>query len=555
MARLTPDQRNAIYVAEAERTGIHKPILAALYAAHQQPDLEGGETGLGIAPANRVSLAEVSTFQGQVQYAANTIRSITNKITAQGWQSSDLWFTEEGRYCDRFLLTIANGYTPPTSDPTAAQLETSDKTLLITGYLEDLAIDFRHHKPTQNLAYLDPALLQFVERIPNYYTGLVQQREALLELTRLWRKLDTRETAIAALNVPTLTRSGLVTNNDAALDLALLQAVQRVASTYSGYPHQREGLIRLTQIWRELDSREAAIVALEQNTSPETSPRVLDSGLIAFIHHIPSQYGAQAHQRNALVEGFRLWHQLSSRSDTLIALGVNPTLFTGNTPAPPILAEAATQVDRSLLQFVRQIPTEYQSLDHQRDALIRLIQVWRDLTTPETAIQSVLDDLKRLATLQRESQEATPPPVPTALPYRPSHWTPHNLQIHATIIPNGSLTWAEATHGGTQMPPNQTTIDAIVRIAHLAQQARDRLGRPLHIASWYHLPDANARVGEVANSRHIVGDAIDFYCDGLTGDQIYWFLDPWWSGGLGRYTRFPYLCTIDARSHRTRWLR
>ena len=555
MARLTPDQRNATYVAEAERTGIHKPILAALYAAQKQPDLEGGETGLGIAPANRISLAEVSTFQGQVQYAANTIRSITNKLTAQGWSSSDLWFTEEGRYGDRFLLTIANGYMPPASDPTAAQLETSDKSILISHYLEDLAIDFHPHKPSQNLAYLDPALLQFVEQIPGYYTGLVQQREALLELTRLWRKLDTREAAIAALNVPTLTRSGLVTNNEVALDIALLQAVQRVASTYSGYPHQREGLIRLTQIWRELESREAAIVALEQITSPKPSPRVLDSGLIAFIHHIPSQYSAQAHQRNALVEGFRLWHQLNSRSDTLIALGVNPTLFTGSTPAPPILADAATQVDRSLLQFVRQIPTEYQSLEHQRDALIRLIQVWRDLTTPEAAIQSVLDDLKHLATLQRESPEATPPPVPTVLPYRPSQWTPYNLQIHATIISNGSLTWAAATHGGTQMPPNQTTVDAIVRIAHLAQQARDRLGRPLHITSWYHLPDTNARVGEVANSRHMVGDAIDFYCDGLTGDQIYWFLDPWWSGGLGHYTRFPYLCTIDARSHRARWLR
>jgi len=105
------------------------------------------------------------------------------------------------------------------------------------------------------------------------------------------------------------------------------------------------------------------------------------------------------------------------------------------------------------------------------------------------------------------------------------------------------------------MPPDQTTVDAIVRIARMAQQARERIGRPFHVTSWYRPPEINARVGGVSNSRHIVGDAIDFYCDGLTGDQLYWFLGSWWPGGLGRYASFPYLFHIDARSYRARWLR
>ncbi|PSB05843.1 peptidase M15A, partial [filamentous cyanobacterium CCP2] len=130
---------------------------------------------------------------------------------------------------------------------------------------------------------------------------------------------------------------------------------------------------------------------------------------------------------------------------------------------------------------------------------------------------------------------------------------PNNIQLYASIIPNGSFTWAEATRGGVRMPPNQATVDAIVRIAQLAQQARNRIGRPFYITSWYRPPEVNQAVGGASESRHIVGDAIDFYVDGLTGDQLYRALDPWWTGGLGRYRQYPYLCHLDARGVRSRW--
>ncbi|WP_088893859.1 D-Ala-D-Ala carboxypeptidase family metallohydrolase [Leptolyngbya ohadii] len=63
----------------------------------------------------------------------------------------------------------------------------------------------------------------------------------------------------------------------------------------------------------------------------------------------------------------------------------------------------------------------------------------------------------------------------------------------------------------------------------------------------------NQEVGGASFSRHIIGDAIDFYCDGLTGNQVYRALDPWWTGGLGRYNSFPALCHLDARGYRARW--
>jgi hypothetical protein len=554
MAQLSPDQRNYLYVIEAERTGIHKPILAALHAAHSDPTLEDGETGLGIAPIHRVRLEQVDTFEGQVQYAANTIRSLISKLTAEGWTGIDLWLSVDSRYSDKLLQTIAAGYAPSPSDNSAARLEATDAQKLVNAYLKDLATDFQSAQLPQNLEYLDRALLTLVERLPNYYTGLPYQRDALLELVRVWRQLDSREAAIASLNL-SLPNLDEELADESVLDPALLQFVQRVSPNYGGYPNQREALLRLTQIWRQVDSREAAIASLAKDTSPETNLAIVDPALIAFVQRIPASYNSRGDQRNALVEGFRLWRKLDARSEALITLGVDPDIFAKANPSPAELADAAAQLDRALLNFIRRIPFEYDKVDHQREALLRTVQLWRNLPTRERTIQSLFEDLKRMERARRDSQDAPPNPTPIVLPRRPARWTPKNIQLYATIVPNGNFTWAEATHGGTRLPPNQATVDAMVRIARLAQQARDRLGRPLHITSWYRPADVNARVGGVSDSRHIVGDAIDFYCDGLTGDQIYWFLDPWWTGGLGRYTQFPYLCHIDARRYRARWLR
>ncbi len=560
MSSLTPDQRNAIYLQEAERVGIHKPVLAALYIAQQQPPLTDGETGLGIAPANRISLEQVNTFAAQVQYAANTIRSLTNRLTVEGWKSTDLWDGEKGRYTDKFMQAIAKGFNAPVNDPAAAILETSNAKVLTEAYQADVATDFAAASVPTTLVYLDRALLNLLDRLPGYYLGLPYQREALLEMVRIWRKLDSREQAIASLNSPSLSasnteKSPTETRDETVLEPALLQFVQRVSPNYSGYPHQREALIRLTQLWRQLASREAAIASLETDTSPEPNLKLVDPALITFLQRIPAHYRAQGEQRNALVEGFRLWGQLETRSAALIALGVNADLFTSPKPNQTELAQAAVQLDRALLDFVRRIPTAYEGLTHQRDALLRLTQLWRGIATHEQTIQSLFDDLKRMQTARRGGVDAPLPPLPLSLPSPPPAWTPGNIQIYAPIIPNGNFTWAEATHGGTRMPPNQAIVDAIVRMAQMAQIARDRLNRPMYVTSWYCPPDINARVGGVAHSRHIVGDAMDFYCDGLTGDQLYWFLDPWWPGGLGRYSSYPYLIHLDAQHYQARWLR
>lgn len=548
MAGLSADQRNDYYLREATRTGIHKPILAALFAAQGRPSLSDGEVGLGISPANRIPLEQVNTFAQQVEYAANTIRSITDRLTAQGWKGDEIWDAERGCYADRFLEMIANGYVPPANDPTAARLEPTSDAKLAQTYLDDWTTDYKSNGLSPNSGFLDPALLRFAEEVPRYYLGISYQRQALLEATRIWRKFDTRQSALAALLERDESDPALANFDATRLDQALLQFIQQLPSGYGGYPHQREALLRLVQLWHQCNSREAAIAHLEAAPTAETSIRMVDPTLMVFIQRIPPSYQGKGDQRNALTETYRLWYGLDSRGTALQELGIDSQVLTASNPNRNALITVATQLDRSLLDFIKRIPAQYEETDSQREALIRLAQMWQGFEGRDQTLQFLLDDLQRLENARRGSPDAVPRLDPVPLLPRPHHWTPTNLQMHAAIIASGSFTWAEATQGGTYLPTTQATVDAIARIAELAQQASDRIGRPFRITRWYY----PAETRTTSARRYAIGDAIEFYCDGLTGNQIYRALDPWWVGGLGRYKAYPYLCYIDARSDRAR---
>ncbi|MCD8486990.1 MAG: D-Ala-D-Ala carboxypeptidase family metallohydrolase [Desertifilum sp.] len=146
----------------------------------------------------------------------------------------------------------------------------------------------------------------------------------------------------------------------------------------------------------------------------------------------------------------------------------------------------------------------------------------------------------------------TPAPVPTGPTIRvPGISNP--VGLYQPIFVGSNFTWAEATHGGTRIPPNTSITYGMVRIARAAQEARNRIGRPFIITSWYRPPAINAAVGGAIYSRHLEGDGIDFYVNGLSGLQLYNLLDPWWQGGLGRYASFPDIVHLDARGFVSRW--
>ncbi|NEQ96121.1 MAG: peptidase M15A [Cyanothece sp. SIO2G6] len=551
MADLAPDQRNYFYLLAAGRVGIHKSILYALRIVQAQPELADGEKGLGISPANQMGSAQIDTFPEQVQYAANTIRSLTNSLIEQGWTGSDFWDSRAGRYADKFLERIAAGYRPDAKDQISGNLAASDVKKLSQAYIIDLNLDYSGDQLPQSLDYLDRALLNFSERVPRYYQKLAYQREAFLEAVRIWRQLNTDEEAIASL----LGQGAVLSSPEdmESLDRELTRFATNMSTFYSGFPHQREALLRAVQLWRQLPSREDAIESLQSDASPEAGLSNLDPALLAFIKRVPSYYQGRGDQRHALTECFRLWRGIASRKQALLELGIQQDIFTDVLDTRTAQA-VARQLDQALLEFARRIPFNYSETDSQRESLVRLVQLWRRLASRQTTLQSVIEDLKQLEQTKPSTPATAPPTTPPALPRRPNRWTPRNIQLSASIIPNGNFSWAEATRGGQRMPRDQATVDAIVRIATLAQRARNQIGRPFVITSWYRPPAINAAVGGATFSRHIVGDAFDYYVEGLTGRDLYNALTPWWPGGLGVYGGNRFLIShLDARGYRARW--
>jgi hypothetical protein len=544
---LTPDQRNEYYLMEAQRLGIHKPILAALYYCQQSPALSDGERGLGMMPIHQVTLDDLDTFGMQVQATAEAIDLLMEQLINQGWHGGDLWEVDQGRYSDRFLKVIADGYTPHESQNGVGRLQSCSYQSLLQGYLEAIASDTQELSVISDFSQIEENLLQLLTKIPPYYLGLNYQREALLELVRIWRKLADHEQVIQSLVTEKANLDPSLTS--AQIDQQLKQFVTHLREYYGGYPHQREALLRFTQLWRRLATREDAIASLVNQSSPQTDLSFLDPVLIMFVQHIPFYYEGTGKQRNALTEGISLWRNLNSRSAVLNSLGLNLDLLTLQKD-PQSVKNTALQIDQELIKFIKRIPVAYEETDQQRQALLRLVQLWRGLPTAKATIESLTEDLK---SVENNTYSPELKPLPLSLPPRPDHWTPYNIQISATIIPDGNFTWAEATKGGTRMPPNQKTVDAIIKIAHLAQKARELIAQPLIIVTWYRPAHINRAEGGNKYSRHLMGDAIDFICENLSGNQLYWTLDPWWTGGLGRYRQYPHICHIDARPDRTRW--
>lgn len=112
----------------------------------------------------------------------------------------------------------------------------------------------------------------------------------------------------------------------------------------------------------------------------------------------------------------------------------------------------------------------------------------------------------------------------------------------SSVSPN--FFWYEATHGGTRIPANSTQTEYIIRIAKAAQQARSRIGKPFKITSWYRPEPFNRNAGGAKNSTHLLGMAIDFLVDGMTGRQLAAAVGNW-QGGMGIYRKFPNLLHLD----------
>lgn len=124
-----------------------------------------------------------------------------------------------------------------------------------------------------------------------------------------------------------------------------------------------------------------------------------------------------------------------------------------------------------------------------------------------------------------------------------------NNPIHS----GGNFTWGEATHGGTRIPVSADIVYNIIYIAEVMEEIRTLFGnRPIYVTSWYRDPAINAAIGGAISSRHIEGDAVDFYIPGYHPYDVFDRLDRWWGsrGGLASATGFTH---IDGRGYYARW--
>ena len=79
-----------------------------------------------------------------------------------------------------------------------------------------------------------------------------------------------------------------------------------------------------------------------------------------------------------------------------------------------------------------------------------------------------------------------------------------------------NFTWSELTKGGTRVPVDAGVTQRIVKLCQYMDQVRAFLGdRTIRITSGYRDPATNRRVGGASRSRHLYGDAVDFYVDGI----------------------------------------
>lgn len=144
---------------------------------------------------------------------------------------------------------------------------------------------------------------------------------------------------------------------------------------------------------------------------------------------------------------------------------------------------------------------------------------------------------------QNPSQDPPEKPYLSGSPIR----LPHGLGIiytHQPVTGCHNFTWGEFTKGGTRIPPDKATLQAITKIAKGLEDIRSHLsGRAIRITSGYRPPAVNKAVGGVSNSRHIIGDAADIIVAGVPPLDAYKLIEGFWGkrGGAGWSSQFTHL--------------
>ena len=173
------------------------------------------------------------------------------------------------------------------------------------------------------------------------------------------------------------------------------------------------------------------------------------------------------------------------------------------------------------------------------------------LEYPDVLGPSTIEALKEITgdSHRDEAKDDSPAIVPAGR----SMTLPDGSKVYENqLIPGAHFfTWGEATKGCTRIPESQTVVSNIIRAAKGLEAIREQFnGSAIIVTSWYRPLAVNRAIGGASNSRHIVGDGVDFNVVGMTPRQVQQALDSTHPGGLGYGKTFTH---ADWRNYRARW--
>lgn len=130
------------------------------------------------------------------------------------------------------------------------------------------------------------------------------------------------------------------------------------------------------------------------------------------------------------------------------------------------------------------------------------------------------------------------------------------VDAYSEIVEGIPLFWYEAVHYNTSTKqariPTAAHARNIIALAREVGKAREQIGKPFRVTSWYRPEPWNSRAGGASRSQHLEGKGIDIAVEGETGRSLAQKLS-WWRGGMGIYRSLPHIIHLDNRPGVARW--
>ncbi len=126
--------------------------------------------------------------------------------------------------------------------------------------------------------------------------------------------------------------------------------------------------------------------------------------------------------------------------------------------------------------------------------------------------------------------------------YRGINWRDFDKRITPNFTVGEVSNW-----DARRVVSNPIHADNAIRLAKELQKARDFIGRPIKVNSWFRPPDINRAIGGASNSQHLTANAADIACPDLAFAKFLTIFRTNWDGYLLAYPLSKFL-HVDLRA-------